>query len=121
MSSNWLVKPERACLVSRCEKGARVFITAVMRSADIDAWRFFIRPLSFFLNHPSAFIDPNSTEIGNADIAANVLGCAAKVPSFLSRVPFRRQYSAETRMHPIFHVSVRLIATRPRRASLRKD
>jgi hypothetical protein len=69
----------------------------------------------FFLPQPicSVFIHPNLTEIGNADIAANVLGCAAKVPSFtFSRVPFRTQYSAETRMHPIFHVSLRLIATR---------
>jgi len=40
MFSNWPAKPERACLVSCCEKVASVFITAVMRFADIDGWSF---------------------------------------------------------------------------------
>jgi len=44
-------------------------------------------------NIRSVFIDQKSIEIGNADVAANVLGCAAKVPSpsFSVSVLFRRQ------------------------------
>lgn len=97
MSSNWLVKPEQACLVSRCEKGARIFTTAVIRSADIDACSFSSDNLFPPQTIRSTFyIDSRSIEIGNADIAANVLGCAAKVPSLsFSRILFRRQYPTE--------------------------
>ena len=114
MSSNWLVKPEQACLVSRCEKGARVSLSPPSCVLPISMRRVFHPTICFFLKVSGRpFIDSKSVEIGNADIAAHVLGCAAKVPSFpFSRLPFRKQYSAETRMHPIFHVSVRLIATR---------
>ena len=115
MSSNWLVKPEQACLVSRCEKGARVFLSPLSYVLPISMRAVFHPTISFLFPQGirSAFIDSKSIEIGNADIAANVLGCAAKVPSFsFSRILFRRQCSAETRVHPIFHVSLRLIATR---------
>lgn len=52
------------------------------RSADIDAWSFASGHLYPPQGVRSAFIDLKSIEIGNADVAANVLGCAAKVPSF---------------------------------------
>jgi hypothetical protein len=73
---------------------------------------FFFRPTICFLLQgiQSNFIDTESTEIGNADVAANVLGCAAKV---LPLPPFRMLYSPDlVRIASIFHVSVRLIATR---------
>ena len=54
-------------------------VTSV-RSADTRG--FFIPTTRFSQSFRSAFINPKSIEIGNADIAANVLGCAAKVPSF---------------------------------------
>ena len=84
--------------------------------------RHALRPISMkgcFSSHllfllqgiQSNFIDTESAEIGNADVAANVLGCAAKVPS-LSPHPFRMLYPAEVRMRPTFHVSVRSIAPR---------
>lgn len=63
--------------------GTRAFITVVM---DSDRYRckgvfspHHLFPLQVVLSNP---IDTEPTEIGNADIAANVLGCAAKVPSF---------------------------------------
>ena len=60
-----------------------VFITAVASSADRRT-KFCIRTALFLplQNTRSAFIDQKYIEIGNADVAANVLGCAAKVPSF---------------------------------------
>jgi hypothetical protein len=70
--------------------GCSGFITAVMCSANTDV-EFFTRPL-FLQNIRSAFTDPKSIEIGNADVAANVLGRAAKVPSFsFSRVVLSRR------------------------------
>ena len=60
-----------------------IFITAVVPSADRRG-KFCIRTTLHFplQNIRSAFIDQKYIEIGNADVAANVLGCAAKVPSF---------------------------------------
>jgi len=66
-----------------------VLITAVVSSADRRA-KFCIRTTLFLplQNIRSAFIDQKSIEIGNADVAANVLGCAAKVPSFSFSAPY---------------------------------
>ena len=54
-------------------------------------------------------IDTKLVETGNANVAADVLGCAAKVPSF---TPCTIIHSAQGPVHPVFYAPVRLIPTR---------
>ena len=52
MSSNWLVKLVRACLVSRCKKGTRIFYRRRHAFCRYRCVEFFYRTTRFFSKYP---------------------------------------------------------------------
>ena len=67
------------------KRGTRIIII-IMPPLSSDRFVLFLQSIRRLL------LISKSIEIGNADVAANVLGCAAKVPSLsFSRLRFRWQ------------------------------